>query len=356
MMISEYQNRTLESISGATPTRYVITIVVRLFSLGTVGLVILFLLNNYLIYWQEWPGLSNFFAHNEWLSLEPLRSPLTELAVVQGWIQLSGLIVLLALVAGFVLLTPRRTLRVESKTLSRFAGYVIRACFWGVLLVGLADMVISFLRVEGWLEPLFGDKMAKNLGRPSWRGTFVHYPLILVGFIIALFSRNLGFMWLTLLVVFSEFLIVVTRFIYSYEQVFQGDLVRFWYAALFLFASAYALTTEGHVRVDVFYSQFTRRGKAWTNGVGSLLLGLPLCWAILTTGMSGRGSSLNSPLLSFEVYQQGYGMYVKYLMVGFLVVFAVSMMIQFCSYLLSSVADLCKEPDIDNLQEQREAS
>ena len=355
-MISDHRNQALQPTISATPTRYVIPIVVRLFSLGTVGLVILFLLNNYLIYWQEWPGLSNFFAHNEWLSLEPLRSPLTDSAVVQGWIQLSGVIAFLALLTGFVFLAPTRRLRTESKTLSRFAGYVIRACFWGVLLVGVADMVISFLRVEGWLEPLFGDKMAKNLGRPSWRGTFVHYPLIIVGFIIALFSRSLGFIWLALLVVFAEFLIVVTRFIYSYEQVFQGDLVRFWYAALFLYASSYALITEGHVRVDVFYSQFTRRGKAWTNGVGSLLLGLPLCWAILATGMSGRGSSLNSPLLSFEVYQQGYGMYVKYLMVGFLVVFAVSMMIQFCSYLMNSAADLCKEPDLDNLAEQSPVS
>jgi glycerol uptake facilitator-like aquaporin len=49
-------------------------------------------------------------------------------------------------------------------------------------------------------------------------------------------------------------------------------------------------------------------------------------------------------------------MYVKYLMVGFLVVFAVSMMIQFCSYLMNSAADLCKEPDLDNLPEQSPVS
>jgi hypothetical protein len=60
--------------------------------------------------------------------------------------------------------------------------------------------------------------------------------------------------------------------------------------------------------------------------------------------MWGKGSSLNSPLLSFEIYQQGFGMYVKYLMVGFLVVFAISMLFQFCGYLLSNVADLIDEP------------
>jgi len=37
-------------------------------------------------------------------------------------------------------------------------------------------------------------------------------------------------------------------------------------------------------------------------------------------------------------------MYVKYLMVGFLVIFAVSMLFQFCAYLSSNVADLLGEP------------
>jgi len=154
---------------------------------------------------------------------------------------------------------------------------------------------------------------------------------------------------LAFLVVVAEFQIVITRFVFSYEQPFMGDLVRFWYAALFLFASAYALVHEGHVRVDVLYSRFSKRNKAWTNTVGTLLLGLPLGWIILVTGMWEKTSSINSPLYSFEVSQSGYGLYVKYLMVGFLAVFAVSMIIQFSSYLLDKVADLCLEPGGDQL-------
>ncbi len=49
----------------------------------------------------------------------------------------------------------------------------------------------------------------------------------------------MSLIWLAFLVVIAEFLIVIARFIYGYEQTFMGDLVRFWYAALFLFASAY---------------------------------------------------------------------------------------------------------------------
>jgi len=125
----------------------------------------------------------------------------------------------------------------------------------------------------------------------------------------------------------------------------MGDVVRFWYAALFLFASAHTLVEEGHVRVDVLYSGFRRRRKAVFDTIGCLFLGIPICWVILMHGMGGRGNSINSPLLSFEVSQSGYGMYVKYIMAGFLIIFAVSMMIQFISYLLFNIAQLCDRDD-----------
>jgi TRAP-type mannitol/chloroaromatic compound transport system permease small subunit len=141
----------------------------------------------------------------------------------------------------------------------------------------------------------------------------------------------------------AEFTIVITRFIFSYEQAFQGDLVRFWYAALFLFASSYALVTEGHVRVDVLYASFSKKAKSITNMVGCIVLGMPLCWTILLTGMWTRGSSLNGPIISFETYQQGYGMYVKYIMVGFMIIFALSMMVQFVGYALDNLANLYRE-------------
>ena len=76
-------------------------------------------------------------------------------------------------------------------------------------------------------------------------GPWVHVPLIVVGFVLALFTRTLGFPWLALLIVAAELLIVISRFVFSYEQALMGDLVRYWYAALFLFASAYTLLRRG---------------------------------------------------------------------------------------------------------------
>ena len=70
--------------------------------------------------------------------------------------------------------------------------------------MGLVDIIISFLRVEGYLNPIFGDKMTIDLGRAAFRGKYVHYPIVIISFIIALFVRGLGFTWLSILVVIAD--------------------------------------------------------------------------------------------------------------------------------------------------------
>jgi TRAP-type mannitol/chloroaromatic compound transport system permease small subunit len=322
---------------------------VRILAVSIVAVMFVFLVNNYLNLAHQWPGLPTFFAHQGWFALEALRVPLTGPQIAEGWLQLLSYLGAVVLATLYVLVTPRRSLRADSALLSRVAAYIVRASFWTVLIIGLADIIISFLRVEELLSPLVGEEIAEALGRPQYRIMYVHYPLLFLSFVFAVFNRSQAFIWLTLLVVLAQFQIVISRFVFSYEQPFMGDLVRFWYAALFLFASAYTLVHEGHVRVDVLYSRFRKPAKAWVNIVGTLLLGLPLGWVILVTGMWDKTSSINSPLFNFEVSQSGYGLYVKYLMVGFLAVYAVSMIVQFSSYLLSHVADLREEPGGDQL-------
>ena len=330
-----------------SPDRKTIISLIRIFAISIVAAMLLFLVNNYLNVWLQWPGLPSFFAHHGWFGLEPLSTPLTNTQITLGWLQVLSYLGAVALAIVYILGTHKRSLRADADLLTRFAAYIIRASFWIVLIIGFVDIIISFLRVEELLAPLVGEELTQALGRPNFRGMYVHLPLIFLSLVIAFFNRSLGFTWLAFLVVLAEFQIVISRFVFSYEQPFMGDLVRFWYAALFLFASAYTLVHEGHVRVDVLYSRFSKHTKARVNSIGTLLLGLPLGWIILMTGMWDKTSSINSPLVSFEVSQSGYGLYVKYLMVGFLAVYAVSMIVQFTSYLLDSVADLHQEPGGD---------
>jgi len=307
-----------------------IVVAFRLFAWGTLTTLATFLINNYLNFWREWPGAT---------------SALDGGGDGRAWVQVAIYGAGIAAAAAIVRRRRQFSLRQDHELMTAMSAYVVRAAFFAVVLVGLADTVLSFLRVEGLLEGIFGRQMANEIGINRFRAPWVHLPLIVVSLAIAaLVRRTLGFTWLALLVVVAEMLIVISRFIFSYEQAFMGDLVRFWYAALFLFASAYTLHEEGHVRVDVLYTNFSERTKGISNAVGTLLLGISLCWVVLYFGMATKSSVINGPVISLEVTQQGFGMYVKYLMAGFLAVYAVSMMIQFCGYLLESVADARGEP------------
>ncbi len=317
----------------------------RIFMLSNVAIGLIFPINNYLIFWRGWPGLDVLFAHMGWFGIDPLSAALDPGAITLGWIQAAFYLGAIIAVAVIVIRTPDRSLSADAVSLSALAAYIARAAFWSVLLVGLADMVISFLRVEGLLVSVAGESLAKELGRSAFRGTYVHYPLMAVSLVIAAFTRTIGFTWLALLIVLAEIQIVIARFIFSYEQAFMGDLVRFWYAALFLFSSAYTLLNEGHVRVDILYAGFSDRAKAWTNSLGALFLGIPLCWVILTLSMWSKTNLINAPLLSFEVTQSGYGMYVKYLMAGFLLVYALTMLVQFASAFLANAETLLEKSD-----------
>jgi len=305
----------------------------RIFSWSIIFLTFAFLINNILNNWYDFPGVDKFFAsYNIFFEI---RNELTQSENFKSWIQFS--IYLIAILISFIYVKLYKVkLEKDSEYLSNFSAYIIRSCFWAVLIIGIVDMILSFLRVEDFLIPLFGESLGMNLGKSIFRGTYVHFPLLILAFIIGYFTRTLGFFWLAFLVVIAEFQIVVARFIFSYEQTFMGDIVRFWYGALFLFASSYALIKEGHVRVDILYTNFSKNGKAWSNLLGSMLLGIPICATILLRGMWCEHCILNAPIRSFEQSMSGYGMQVKYLMAGFLAVYALTMLIQFTSFFMSN--------------------
>ena len=310
---------------------------IRIFSYSILAITFIFLINNILTVWFDWPGVKKLFSHYGLFGFKKLNKPLEDSAFIFSFVQLILYFISVFFVVFFVLKSIKQTLETDAKILSKFTAYFIRSSFWAVLIVGLADFLISLMVVEKLVEPIFGEAIKIKLIIPSFRITFIHFPLILISFVIGYFTRSVGFIWLGVLVVGSEFAIVLSRFIFEYEQAFQGDLVRFWYSALYLFASAYALIHEGHVRVDVLYTGFSERKKAWTNSIGSLLLGIPLCLIILFLGMGGKASIINGPVISFEITQQGSnGLYLLYLMAVYLAVFAVSMLIQFTSYFMGS--------------------
>ena len=290
-----------------------------------INMLIAFMINNILNLAYKIPLAIELITKNELLSLLPMLIYLIAFG--------------LSLFISYINLD--KSYKWDSDLLHRFNLYFIRSCFCSVLLIGSIDVVIAFMRVEEVSNMLFDDYLVRALKKPSFVCTFIHIPLVFVSFVIGYFSKTLGFTWLALMIVCAELFIVITRFVFSYEQSFMGDLVRYWYAALFLFASAYTLFEDGHVRVDVFYANLKSKTKSIINAAGSILLGISTCIAILFVGFNGKQSIINSPILNFEITQTGsIGMFVKYQLAAFLGVFAISMLIQFISYYFSSLSKM----------------
>ena len=292
-------------------------LLLRSLAFTVVYATVIFLLNNFLNFWALWPGALNT------LGGLPSAGPYAGF----GWLQVLSYVSAPMLALLHVSRLQSESYQDLSNRVSNWAATTIKAAFWMVLLVGMVDMLVSFMRIESLLAPIFGDNITSQLGKPQFRGAYVHLPLMLLSCFIAIRSKGLGFIWLALLVVVAEFLIVITRFVFSYEQAFQGDIVRFWYAALFLFASAYTLFEDGHVRVDVIYTNFSRRTKGIINSYGCIFLGMTLCWAILLLGMWEKTNIIVNPMLSYESAQAGFGMYTKYWLASFLAIFAISMIV-----------------------------
>lgn len=302
----------------------------RSFAWGMLGFLAAFLVNNILNIGWGFPTLADVFSG-------------TSGALV--WVPLLVTVLGLGAGIGYVLRSPDTALRWDAMKIHGFNAYLVRACFWIIVLIGFADSAIALARVEGLFNGVLSAEMVINIGRSQFLGPMVHLPLMVLGALIAVKHRGLGFHWLALLIVVAMLFIVISRFVFSYEQAFMGDLVRYWYAGLFLFASAYTLFEDGHVRVDVLYAGFGKTKKGFVNAWGAIVLGMSTAWVIIIIGLGSKTSIINAPVMNLEITQSGpTGLYIKYQMAAFLGIFAITMLIQFVSYFLESVADKRDEP------------
>ena len=56
------------------------------------------------------------------------------------------------------------------------------------------------------------------------------------------------------------------------------------FALIFLLAAGYTFKHDRHVRVDVLYSRFSPKQKAWVNLIGTGVFLLPLCLMVMYSG------------------------------------------------------------------------
>ncbi len=81
--------------------------------------------------------------------------------------------------------------------------------------------------------------------------------------------------WLTTLMVLVVCYDVFTRYVLKSSSVAVQELEWHLFAIIFLLGAAYTLKADQHVRVDVLYTRFSPKGKAWVNFLGSLIFLIP---------------------------------------------------------------------------------
>ena len=92
--------------------------------------------------------------------------------------------------------------------------------------------------------------------------------------------------WLTAVLVAVVCYDVFTRYLLENSLVAVQELQWHLFALIFLIGAAYSLKHDNHVRVDLFYSRFSRRKQACVNLFGSLLFLIPFCIIVIVSSQS----------------------------------------------------------------------
>ena len=90
--------------------------------------------------------------------------------------------------------------------------------------------------------------------------------------------------WLTLGAVVIAFAVVVMRKAFNVGFVWMQDLYVWQHAVVFMIGAGYTFLHGGHVRVDIFYVNASRRGRAWIDLFGTVVFLLP--WLIVVAWTS----------------------------------------------------------------------
>ncbi|MEJ2417410.1 MAG: TRAP transporter small permease subunit [Exilibacterium sp.] len=89
---------------------------------------------------------------------------------------------------------------------------------------------------------------------------------------------------LMVLMLLNVFYDVVMRYLFDIVAIGMQELEWHLFATMFMFGIGYTLKEDGHVRVDIFYENFSAPVKASINILGALIFTLPFCYLIITGG------------------------------------------------------------------------
>lgn len=142
--------------------------------------------------------------------------------------------------------------------------------------------------------------------------------------------------WLTLFLVLMQFIIVVGHYIFHVGAIYLQESLLYMHSMIFLGAAAYTLRHNGHVRVDVFYSRFREKTKAWVNLIGCGIFLFPVTGVIFWMAWPYVAASWET----LEGSVESSGLQAVYLLKSMILFFAATLFLQGISLMLHSVLTL----------------
>jgi TRAP-type mannitol/chloroaromatic compound transport system permease small subunit len=96
-----------------------------------------------------------------------------------------------------------------------------------------------------------------------------------------------------LLMTANVFFDVLARYAFNDVSIGMQEMEWHLYSVVFMLGIPYALRTDGHVRVDVFYTNWSNKAKAVLNLLGAILFVIPFAYLIATYGYDFAIDSYN---------------------------------------------------------------
>lgn len=100
-----------------------------------------------------------------------------------------------------------------------------------------------------------------------------------------------GVAWLTTALVLVIMYDVTARYLFNTSSAGIVEVEWYLFSFIFLLGAAYALKHDRHVRVDVFYQNFSLKRQAWINLIGSTLFLIPFCIVVIVTSLNFTANS-----------------------------------------------------------------
>ena len=144
--------------------------------------------------------------------------------------------------------------------------------------------------------------------------------------------------WLTLLLVALVITVVLSRYLLGIGSIAIQESVSYVHAIIFMLGLAFTLQRGGHVRVDIFYREFSSQRQALINLIGTVLFLLPFCGLILF----GSWDYVMASWSIKETSSETGGIAAVYLLKTLMIIMPITLALQGIAQIIESVALLYK--------------